>query len=274
MKRLLAILVVSLLVLAGCAPSGGSSTSASPSSSPTGPVLKVGMELAYPPFETKDAAGEPTGVSVDLAKALGGLMGRPVQIENIAWDGLIPSLQSKRVDVVISSMTITPKRAEVVSFTKPYAKAYLAFLVNAKSPAKTVADLNQAGRTIAVKKGTTGEVYVRANMPNATVTALSSENAAVTEVVQGRADAFIYDQLTIFRQAEQHNGAAVMLAIPEQQPEGWGAAVRLDDTALRDQLNTALDTFRAEGGFDALTQKYLAKEKATFDAQGFRWFFE
>lgn len=271
MRRILAALAAMTMMLVGCATSPKSDA---PASSPVAAPLRVGMELAYPPFETKDAAGEPSGVSVDLAKALGDYLKRPVQIENIAWDGLIPSLQSSKVDVVISSMTITEKRAEVVAFSDPYAKAYLAFLVGSGSPAKSVADLNQAGRTIAVKKGTTGEVFVRKNLPNAAVTALSSENAAVTEVVQGKADAFIYDQLTIYRQAGQNVGKATMLAIPDQQPEGWGAAVRKDDTQLRDQINAFIKQFRSDGGFDKLTAKYLAKEKQTFDAQGFRWFFE
>jgi polar amino acid transport system substrate-binding protein len=56
--------------------------------------LVVGMELAYPPFETKDADGNPSGVSVDFAKAFGESIGREVEIQNIAWDGLIPALQT------------------------------------------------------------------------------------------------------------------------------------------------------------------------------------
>lgn len=61
----------------------------------------------------------PSGVSVDLAYALGRYLGRPVQIENTNWDGLIPSLQTGKVDVVISSMTITDERQEVVDFSVP-----------------------------------------------------------------------------------------------------------------------------------------------------------
>ncbi len=270
MRKLLApLFALVLIALAGCSGAPAPATAGASASAP----LKVGMELAYPPFETKDAAGNPSGVSVDLATDLAAYLKRPVQIENTAWDGLIPSLQSGKVDVVISSMTITAKRSEVVAFSDPYAKAYLAFLVSAKSSAASVADLNAAGRTIAVKKGTTGETYVREKLPNATVTALSSENAAVTEVVQGKADAFIYDQLTIYRQAEQHAGATVMLPIADQQPESWGAAVAKNNTALRDQINAFLVEYKARGGFDKLTQKYLAQEKATFDAKGFRWFF-
>lgn len=266
MKKLLGIMVVALLAVAGCAPAASPSTPASP--------LRVGMELAYPPFEGKDAAGNPSGVGVDLAKALGDHLNRPVEIENIAWDGLIPSLQSGKVDVVISSMTITPKRAETVTFSDPYAKAYLAFLVNSSAPVTTAADLDSPDRTIAVKKGTTGEVFVRGQLTKARVTALSSENAAVTEVVQGKADAFIYDQLTIYRQSLQNEGKTTMVAIHDQQAEEWGAAVKKDNSELRDQINEFLKGYRARGGFTELTNTYLATEKKTFDELGFRWFFE
>lgn len=265
MRILLASLAAITLLLAGCsaAPGGGGDASQ---------PLRVGMELAYPPFETKDDAGNPTGVSVDLATALAESLGRPVQIENIAWDGLIPSLQSGKVDVVISSMTITEERGKVVDFSDPYAKAYLAFLVGPKSSAKSVADLDSPDRTIAVKKGTSGEIWVRANLPQTQVTALSSENAAVTEVVQGKADAFIYDQLTIYRQAQQNPGST-MVPIPDQAPQEWGAAVRKGNTELLESINKFFADYRANGGFEKLTQKYLAQEKATFDEQGFPWFF-
>ena len=69
----------------------------------------VGMDLSYPPFETIDTTGKPTGVSVDLAEALGHSLGRPLRIENIPFTGLIPSLKTGKIDCIISSMTDTPE---------------------------------------------------------------------------------------------------------------------------------------------------------------------
>ncbi len=79
--------------------------------------LKVGMELAYPPFEMSDKNGKPTGISVDLAYALGKYLNRKVIIKNTSWDGLIPSLKTGKIDIIISSMTITPKRKKVIDFS-------------------------------------------------------------------------------------------------------------------------------------------------------------
>eukprot|EP01028_Stygiella_incarcerata_P005429 TRINITY_DN2295_c0_g1_i4.p2 TRINITY_DN2295_c0_g1~~TRINITY_DN2295_c0_g1_i4.p2 ORF type:complete len:110 (+),score=6.25 TRINITY_DN2295_c0_g1_i4:62-391(+) len=108
MKKFLLILLSSILVfiLTGCG-----ENEKEPKNEKK--VLKVGMELAYPPFEMSDKEGNPSGVSVDFAKALGKYLGRDVIIENIAWDGLIPSLKTGKIDLIISSMTITDERKKI-----------------------------------------------------------------------------------------------------------------------------------------------------------------
>ncbi len=267
MKRIITVFIVVLTVITLLAACSGQQEEAQDE-------LVVGMELAYPPFETKDAQGEPSGVSVDLAKALGEYLQRPVRIENINWDGLIPSLQTEMVDVVISSMTITDERAESVDFSIPYAHAYLALLVNTNSAVEDIDDLNQPGMVVAVKKGTTGHLYAQNNLTKATINALSSENACVTEVVQGKADAFIYDQLTIYRQNQANPEITKAVLIPFQESDKWGMAVKKGNTCLLYQINAFIEDFRAEGGFETLTAKHLAAEKTTFDELGFPWFFE
>ena len=117
--------------LTGCASGGTDSSSAdadNTSASTDGKTLRVAMELAYPPFETKDDAGNPEGLAVDFIRDFGAAYGYDVQIENTAWDGLIPSLQSDKADLVISSMTITDERKQSVDFSDAYAMAQLAIL--------------------------------------------------------------------------------------------------------------------------------------------------
>ena len=270
MKKLglmIMVLVMAGSLLIGCSTAGKGGTSQEK-------PLIVGMELAYPPFETKDDQGNPSGVSVDLAYALGEYLGRPVQIENTNWDGLIPSLQTGKVDVVISSMTITDERKEVVAFSVPYAHSYLGLLVNKSANINQVEDLNQPGKVVDVKKGTTGNIYATKNLINATVNALSSENACVTEVTQGKADAFIYDQLTIYRQNQANPDTTKAILIPFQDSESWGMAVNKGNEELLTQIDSFIENFKAQGGFAELTDKYLKEEKQTFDALGFPWFFD
>lgn len=236
--------------------------------------LVVAMELAYPPFETRNDAGEAAGLSVDLMKAFGEYAGREIKIENTAWDGLIPSLQTGTADIVISSMTIRPDREEQVDFSEPYANALLAILAGADSGIENIDSLNQPGKKIAVKSGSTGHLYAQDNLTNAELIILPDESACVTEVAQGRADGFIYDQLTVYRNWQNNPDTTTAVFIPFQEPEKWGIAVQKGNTELLEQINAFLKEFRAEGGFDRLTQVHLAEEKKAFDTLGFKWFFD
>ena len=236
--------------------------------------LIVGMELQYPPFEMSDKEGKPTGISVDLAYALGKYLGRDVVIENIAWDGLIPSLKTKKVDIIISSMTITEQRAKTVDFSIPYAQSNLAILTHPSSSVKSANDLNQKGKKIAVKKGTTGHLYANEHFKNAELLVLDKENAAVLEVIQKKADGFLYDQLTIYKNWEKNKDTTVALLKPFQaSPEYWGAAMTKGNSELKAKVDAFITSAKKDGTFDGLSKKYLTEARATFDALGIPFFF-
>lgn len=278
-RALLAVPALAALAgaLGGCSQDGSADAGSSAGSSQTSDevrTLVVAMELAYPPFETKDGAGEPSGISVDFMRDFGEAYGYDIVIENTAWDGLIPSLQTGKADCVISSMTITDERKQTVDFSDAYAQAQLAILANSGSGISSVDDLNQEGKTVAVKTGSTGDVYATNHLTEATITRLADESACVTEVVQGRADGFIYDQLTIYRNHEANPDTTEAVFIPFQDPEEWGIAVKKGDTELLDELNAFIADSKDNGEFDRLTEKYLAEEKAAFDELGFTWFFD
>ena len=234
--------------------------------------LRVGMELSYPPFETIGPDGKPAGISVELAQGLADGLGRPLVIENISFPGLIPSLKSGKIDVIISSMTATPERAKAVAFSDPYLTAGLAALVPAASTAQGLSELDKPGRTIVVRQGTTGEVFARTHVHKAALIRLDKESACVLEVTQGKADAFIYDQMSVYQNAKRNPRTTRPMLNPLQK-ESWAIAVRQEDKELRTQVNTFLADFRAGGGFDLLADKYLADEKSAFAAEGIPFFF-
>lgn len=270
----IAFVCMFILMLSGC---GNNSTQSNQEASDQvdgKKTLKVAMELAYPPFETKDDAGNPEGLSVDFIRDFGDAYNYDVQIENTAWDGLIPSLQSGKADLVMSSMTITPTRAESVDFSDAYAMAQLAILANADSHIATVDDLNQTGKKVAVKTGSTGDVYATKNLTNAEIVRLADESACVTEVVQGKADGFLYDQLTIYRNQKANSDSTEAIYIPFQDAEEWGIAVNKGNSELLNQLNEFIAQSKADGEFDKLTEKYLSEEKKAFDEYNFKWFFD
>jgi polar amino acid transport system substrate-binding protein len=231
------------------------------------PPLRVGMELSYPPFEMTDPQGRPAGVSVRLAEALGRHLGREVVIENVAFDGLIPALKTGRIDCIISSLTATPERSRAIAFSEPYMKIGLALLVGTHSPVRSAADLDAPGRVVAVKKGTTGHTFATTALRKAKLLVLDKESAAVMEVAQGKADAFIYDSLSVFRNQRRHPETTRAILQPFRE-ETWAIGLRLGDDSLRRQVNGFLEAYRAAGGFERLGDEFLPDEKRAFKEQG------
>ena len=260
--------------LAGCSGGNAGDSDAASGGESGGKTLTVAMELAYPPFETRDEAGDAYGISPAFMQEFADAYGYDLVIENTAFDGLIPALQTDKADAVMSSITITDEREAEVDFTDPYAVAQLAILANAQSGIGSIDDLNQPDKTVAVKTGSTGDVYATKNLTNAQIVRLADESACVTEVAQGRADGFLYDQLTIYRNNQANPDTTEAVFIPFQDPEYWGIAVADGNDELRGQFNEFIAQCKQDGTFDELTQEFLADEKAAFDELGFRWFFD
>jgi polar amino acid transport system substrate-binding protein len=235
-------------------------------------ALVVGMELDFPPFETIDENGNPSGMSVDMAQALGRTLGRPVRIENIPFVGLIPALKAGRIDLIISSMTDTPERRESIAFSDPYFNIGLALLVGKNSSLRSVADLDQPGRKLVVRQGTTSETWARKHLKQAQILAIDKESSAGLEVIQGRADAFMYDQVAIWQNWKRHSQETRALLEPVQR-EQLAIGMRKDDVGLRKEVNAFLKKFRADGGFERLGDKYLGEQKAAFKERGIQFYF-
>ncbi len=236
-------------------------------------VLKVGMELAYPPFEMSTKDGTPSGVSVDFAKKLAKYLGKELVIENTAWAGLIPSLKTGKIDLIISSMTITDERKKSIDFSIPYSQSSLAILANKNSHIKSIKDLDKKGKKVAVKQGSTGHVYATKHLKNADILVFDKENTCVMEVVQGKADGFLYDQLTIYKNFMQHQDTTVALLKPFQKDfEYWGVALRKNDP-LKEKVNEFIKKAKKDGTFDEFANKYLKDAKATFDKLDIPFFF-
>ncbi len=221
------------------------------------------MELNYPPFEMIGEQGQPAGISAELAQSLGQFLHRQVQIENIPFDGLIPALKTGKIDLIISSMTATPERAQSIAFSDPYLRTGLCLLVNKQSNIHSIEQADQPSYTIAVKQGTTGQLYAKTHLHQAQVLVLDKEDACVLEVVQNKAQAFIYDQMSVLQHWQRNRDTTDALLKPFQE-EDWAIGLRRGDDALRANVNAFLSAFRAEGGFQKLGDKYLKEQKEAF----------
>ena len=259
MRQLLILLYISMLGMVPCLLQA------------EGAPLVVGMELSYPPFEMTDPQGKPLGVSVDLAQALAGSLGRPLRIENMPFDGLIPSLQTGKIDLIISSMTATEERRRSIDFSDPYLKTGLCLLTGNHSKLEKIEELNRAGTKVAVKKGTTGHLYAAEHLSKAEILVLDREQACVLEVVQGKAEAFIYDQMSVLKNWQENQKTTRALLLPFRE-EAWAIGIRKENNSLKKEVNDFLIRFTMDGGFEALGNKYLKEQKATFAKLGYPFF--
>ena len=229
--------------------------------------LVVGMELQYPPFETTDEHNQPAGISVELARALADSLHKELVIQNTDFAGLIPALQTGKIDLIISSMTATAERAQSIDFSDPYMHTGICLLVGAHSDVQKVEDLNKPGRKIVVKNGTTGFTYARKSLPQAQLLQIAEMSACVLEVVQGKADAFIYDQMSIL-QLQRKNPQTTRAILEPIRRENWAVGIKKGNDDLRRRVNAFLSDFRARHGLEALGEKYLKADKETFREMG------
>lgn len=262
------------ILFSGCSKGGEQAKQQAPTGTLDKKELVVGMSLDFPPFETTDANGNPTGVGVDMAYDLGKYLGKDIRIENLARSGFIPALQTGKIDMIISSMTITEERKQSIDFSKPYAKGWMALLINKNSPVNEVKDLNVKGRKIAVHKGTVAYNYAQKNLTNCEVLLFDDVNSCILEVVQGKADAMIYDQITVYDTWKKNEATTRVNLTPIDDKLNWGVGIRKEDKELTEKVNAFIDEYKKQGGFDRLGDKYLSEKKKTFAELGIPFFFD
>jgi polar amino acid transport system substrate-binding protein len=252
--------LVALLALAAC------------HGSKSHPELRIGSELDYPPFEFANEQNQPSGLGIDLAHELATALGRPAQIQNIPFDGLIPALRTGKIDLILSSMTANDERRQVIDFSDAYFHTGISILVPLNSPAKSIADFEHGPHTLAVKKGTTGYLYARDHLPEAKLLILDKETACVLEVAERKAEGFIYDQLSILKDW-QGNKATTRALLEPIRHEEWAIGLRQGDDELKKQVNAFIADFRERGGFQRLGDKWLGEQKAAFAEAGVTFVF-
>ncbi len=253
MKRrnilILPILLLSTFALVGTPTSGATGTLADIESRG---YLIVGSDTTYPPFEEYNATSEQAqGFDIDLAHQVAISLGVKLKVVTSEWDPIIPNLQASQFDIIISAMTITAAREEVVDFTRWYYKSYQAMLVEDGNPLGfgDETDLN-ATITIGVQSGTTSDIWVQENL-NASVTLQTFDNIlqAIAALKQGSVDVVLGDY-AVLAQDELDSGVTEVvqnmlsgeMAPATYSPEDFGFACRTGDTDLKDALNDAIDS--------------------------------
>ncbi len=231
------------------------------------PELRVAVDATYKPFTYKTETGELAGFDVDVAKALcEELKSNCVFVEQ-AWDGMIPGLLAKKYDVIISSMSITEERKQAVDFTSKYYNTPSCVVVKAELNLGAEAS-NFKDKKLGVLKASTQEKYAMGELQpaGATIVPYDAQDQVYLDIKSGRLDGTVADVVEVgggFLSTPDGQGyACAGSRIPVEFDDkyfgsGAGVALRKDDTALRDALNTAIESIRASGKWNELAEKHV-----------------
>ena len=221
--------------------------------------LLVGLEAGYLPFEMVDKKGEFIGFDIDVAKEMAKAMGVKVTFVNTAWDGIIPALVTEKFDIIISGMTVTQERNLKINFADPYIVIGQTILLNKKHEGVVTSykDLNDPQYTVTSKLGTTGEQAIKRLMPKANYKSFEVQAEAAFEVLNGNADAFVYDFPICVTFMAQH-GADKLVFLDEPftyEPLAW--AVRKGDPDFLNWLNNFLRQLKNDGRYERIYDKWI-----------------
>lgn len=221
----------------------------------------------YPPFSSKNASGVWEGFEIDLAKLLCAEMKQECEIVETAWDGIIPALTSKKIDVIFASMSITEERKQTIAFSISYYNTPAAWAA-AKDAAFEYTPEGLAGKTIGVQTGTIhGNFVDKYYKEKSTIKIYNTQDEANSDLAAGRIDVAIADSsaLEAFLASEAGTGFEVKAYAPKDPifGDGVGAGLRKEDTELKAKFDAAIAAIYKSGKFDELQKKYFAYDVGT-----------
>ena len=221
-----------------------------------GGVLVMATNAEFPPYEYHDG-GEIVGIDAEIAKAIADELGMELEIEDIAFDSIIPEITSGKADMGLAGMTVTEDRKQSGDFTDTYAKASQKIIVKEDSAIAAPDDLT--GVIVGVQQGTTGDIYVSdLEADGTTVERYNKGFEAVQALSQGKIDAVVIDGEPAKTFVAQTEG----LKILEESftDEEYAIAVKKGNTELLEKINGALKTLKDNGTLDEIVAKYIKAE--------------
>jgi polar amino acid transport system substrate-binding protein len=221
--------------------------------------LRVGFESGYVPFEMTDKKGNFIGFDMDFGRRLAKSMGVKFVPVNTAWDGIIPALMTDKFDIIMGGMTITQERNLKINFADPYIVVGQSILLNKKHEGKVLSykDLNDPKFILTSRMGTTGEQAIKKYISKATYKGFESEAEAGMEVINGKADALVYDlPFCGFLYGSQGRGKTVFLNEPfTYEPLAW--AINKGDPDFLNYLNNFLRQTKGDGFYEQVYNKWI-----------------
>jgi polar amino acid transport system substrate-binding protein len=240
--------------------------------------LRIGLEVGYMPFEMIDKRSgvrqkeirhgglrrkgrqlSLMGFDIDMGIEMAKALGVKAVFVDTTWPSIIAALNLERFDIIFGGMSVTEARKQQVDFADPFMTVGQTVLLNARHEmaVKSYKDLDDSMYTVVSKPGTTGEAAVLKRIPRATYMPANTEMEGAMRVLEGTADAFVYDfPFNAVFKAMHPSGPLVFLDQPfTQEPIAW--AIRKNDPDFLAWLNTFLKTIKDDGRFESMYNRWF-----------------
>ena len=220
-------------------------------------VYVNGIDFGFPPFGYVDKDGKPTGFDVESLNWIAKKMGFKVKHQPMDWDGIIPALLAKKIDIIASGMSATAERAQKVDFSIPYYEVTQVLVVPEKDKT-TLPDMLKSGKKIGVQRGTVTakllEELVTKPGYKFEVVPYDSTDLSMEDVKIGRIAGSGMDS-TIAKEIMKTPGFKVAGTF-DAKPEKYGYAMRKEDKEFQKKINEGLKLLMADPYWQELKAKY------------------
>ena len=249
MKKIVALLLAVVMIaalFAGCA-----------SKPASGGKLVMGTNAEFPPYEYYDG-DKIVGIDAEIAAAIAEKLGMELEIQDMAFDAIIPAITSGKIDMGMAGMTVTDERKQSVNFSDSYATGVQAVIVAEGSAITSVDDLSVGGLKIGVQSGTTGDLYMTWDLEDeglATVQRYNKGADAVQALVTGKVDCVVIDNEPAKAFVDANPGLTILPTAYTE--EDYAIAFAKENTELQTKVNNALKELIADGTTKKIIDKYI-----------------
>lgn len=229
----------------------------------------VASDIAWPPFEWVSAKGDYLGFDLDVMRMIAVLEGYEIEIQDMAFDSIIPAVIAGKVDIGASGFTITAERAQVVDFSSPYWVSDQTVLVRADSGLNIVTAL-MPGRKVGAQRGTTGAMWVEDNLiaKGVAVELVLYETypEAIMDLLAGRIDAVIQDQAPSEQAARQYQGQLIIAGVIKTYEEFGFLVAKGDPKGILPRIERGMKVLKESGAWDNLVAAYFGNPLDVIEA--------
>ena len=259
-----ALCMVTVLCVAALMFAGGASDSGEDNSLvkiKNSGVFVLGLDDSFPPMGFRDENNEIVGYDIDLAREVTARMGVTLKLQPIDWNAKEQELNTGNIDCIWNGFTITPERAKMINFTKPYLKNAQVLVVRADSPVRGLKDLK--GKDVGLQAGSSASnaledaTAFRASLKN--VIEFKDNLMALMDLEASGVDAVVMD-LMVANDNINRSGKAYRILAEDLAAEEYGIGFRKKDSALRNEVQRILEEMAADGTVAEISKKWFGAD--------------